>query len=36
LDSLQDVQGVNGVYMNWAKGSIPNALWDELRTKTTV
>jgi YebC/PmpR family DNA-binding regulatory protein len=35
LDDLQeDVQGVQGVYMNWTKGaSIPDELWEELRGK---
>ncbi|KAF1918247.1 transcriptional regulator-domain-containing protein [Ampelomyces quisqualis] len=35
LDDLQEeVQGVQGVYMNWIKGeSIPDDLWEELRGK---
>jgi transcriptional/translational regulatory protein YebC/TACO1 len=37
LDKLQEVQGVQGVYMNWAKGdSIPDDLWEELRGKVVV
>lgn len=36
LDDLQEVQGVQGVYMNWAKGSIGDELWEELRGKTTA
>lgn len=36
LDGLQEVQGVQGVYMNWAKGSISDDLWEELRAKATV
>ncbi|KAH7411562.1 transcriptional regulator-domain-containing protein [Phaeosphaeria sp. MPI-PUGE-AT-0046c] len=34
LDDLQEVQGIQGVYMNWSKGeSIPDEMWDELRGK---
>ncbi|KAI8943681.1 hypothetical protein NX059_001667 [Plenodomus lindquistii] len=36
LDKMQDVQGVQGVYLNWAKGSISDDLWEELRAKATV
>ncbi|KAF2855178.1 YebC-like protein [Plenodomus tracheiphilus IPT5] len=36
LDGLQEVQGVQGVYLNWTKGSISDDLWEELRTKATV
>jgi YebC/PmpR family DNA-binding regulatory protein len=37
LDDLQEVQGVQGVYMNWTKGeSIPGDLWEELRGKVTA
>jgi transcriptional/translational regulatory protein YebC/TACO1 len=38
LDELQEeVQGVQGVYMNWTKGaSIPDELWEELRGKVDV
>jgi YebC/PmpR family DNA-binding regulatory protein len=33
LDGLQEVQGIQGVYMNWTKGSISDELWDELRSR---
>jgi YebC/PmpR family DNA-binding regulatory protein len=37
LDELQEVQGIQGVYMNCSKGeSIPAELWDELRSKANV
>ena len=38
LDELQEeVQGVQGVYVNWTKGeSIPDELWEELRGKVDV
>jgi YebC/PmpR family DNA-binding regulatory protein len=36
LDDLQEVQGVQGVYMNWTKGSIGDDVWEELRAKTTA
>ncbi|CBX97020.1 similar to DUF28 domain-containing protein [Plenodomus lingam JN3] len=36
LDGLQEVQGVQGVYMNWTKGNISDDLWEELRTKAAV
>jgi YebC/PmpR family DNA-binding regulatory protein len=37
LDDLQEVQGIQGVYMNWSKGeSIPGELWEELRGKVAV
>jgi hypothetical protein len=38
LDDLQEeVQGVQGVYMNWAKGEkISDELWEELRGKVAV
>lgn len=37
LDDLQEVQGIQGVYMNWTKGeSIPGELWDELRGKVAT
>lgn len=36
LDQLQEVQGVHGVYINWAKGTISDDLWEELRGKVTV
>ncbi|EMD87401.1 hypothetical protein COCC4DRAFT_59270 [Bipolaris maydis ATCC 48331] len=36
LDELQEVQGVQGVYMNWTKGSIAEEMWEELRGKVSV
>ncbi|KAF1834610.1 YebC-like protein [Decorospora gaudefroyi] len=36
LDALQDVQGVHGVYVNWAKGNIADGLWDELKAKVNA
>jgi YebC/PmpR family DNA-binding regulatory protein len=36
LDDLQEVPGVQGVYMNWSKGSVPDEVWDELRGKVTA
>ncbi|KAI4643445.1 uncharacterized protein J4E78_009914 [Alternaria triticimaculans] len=36
LDELQEVQGVQGVYMNWTKGSIGDDVWDEIRGKVTA
>jgi transcriptional/translational regulatory protein YebC/TACO1 len=37
LDKLQEVQGIQGIYVNWAKGnSIPDDLWEELRGKIAV
>ena len=36
LDELQEVQGIQGVYMNWSKGSIDEGLWDELQSKVVV
>ncbi|KAG9195667.1 hypothetical protein G6011_00788 [Alternaria panax] len=36
LDDLQEVPGVQGVYMNWTKGSIGDDVWDELRGKVTA
>jgi transcriptional/translational regulatory protein YebC/TACO1 len=36
LDGLQEVQGVQGVYMNWTKGSIGDDVWEELRGKASV
>ncbi|KAF1946541.1 YebC-like protein [Clathrospora elynae] len=36
LDGLQEVQGVHGVYTNWAKGTIGEEAWEELRVKVTV
>ncbi|EDU46265.1 Transcrip-reg domain containing protein [Pyrenophora tritici-repentis] len=36
LDGLQEVQGVQGVYMNWTKGSIGDEVWEELSSKVTT
>ncbi|KAJ4398347.1 hypothetical protein N0V91_010257 [Didymella pomorum] len=36
LDKLQDVQGIQGVYMNWSKGAISDEIWEELSSKTNV
>lgn len=36
VDKVQDVQGIQGVYLNWAKGSIDDGLWEELASKTAI
>ncbi|KAH6642700.1 transcriptional regulator-domain-containing protein [Boeremia exigua] len=36
LDKLQDVQGIQGVYVNWSKGAISDDLWEELSGKVNV
>lgn len=36
LDELQEVTGVQGVYMNWSKGAIPDDLWADMRSKVAV
>lgn len=36
VDKVQEVQGIQGVYLNWAKGSIDEALWEELASKTAI
>lgn len=36
LDKLQDVQGINGVYMNWTQGTISDEIWEELSRKVDV
>jgi transcriptional/translational regulatory protein YebC/TACO1 len=37
LDELQEVQGIQGVYMNWSRGDgVPDELWEELRCKVAV
>lgn len=36
LDKIQDVQGVQGIYMNWTKGSISDELWDDLSGRITT
>jgi YebC/PmpR family DNA-binding regulatory protein len=36
LDDLQEVPGVQGVYMNWSKGNVPDEVWDELKGKVAA
>jgi YebC/PmpR family DNA-binding regulatory protein len=36
LDVLQDFPGIQGVYLNWKKGEIPEELWAELQSKTEL
>ena len=36
LDGLQEVQGVQGIYMNWTKGNIRDEVWEELSSKITA
>ncbi|KAF2128893.1 YebC-like protein [Dothidotthia symphoricarpi CBS 119687] len=36
LDELQEVPGVQGVYMNWSKGGIADELWEDLSGKVAV
>ena len=36
MDDLQEIQGVQGVYVNWTKGSIGDEVWEELKGKATV
>jgi YebC/PmpR family DNA-binding regulatory protein len=37
LDDLQEVSGVQGVYMNWTKGeSVSGEMWEELRGKVAA
>ncbi|KAF2250706.1 YebC-like protein [Trematosphaeria pertusa] len=36
LDELQEVSGVQGVYMNWSKGAIDDGLWADLQSKVAV
>ncbi|KAF2002452.1 YebC-like protein [Amniculicola lignicola CBS 123094] len=36
LDELQDQTGIQGVYMNLSKGTIPEELWSELQSKLTA
>ncbi|KAF1961072.1 YebC-like protein [Byssothecium circinans] len=36
LDLLSDVNGLQGVYLNWAKGAINEGLWAELQSKADV
>jgi YebC/PmpR family DNA-binding regulatory protein len=36
LNKLEEVSGVQGVYMNWSKGAIDEELWNDLRSKVAV
>ncbi|OCL07187.1 YebC-like protein [Glonium stellatum] len=36
LEELQEITGVQGVYMNIAQGSLDNALWSELLSRITT
>lgn len=36
LDALQDFPGIQGVYFNWKKGTIPEELWTELQSKAEL
>ncbi|KAH7125619.1 transcriptional regulator-domain-containing protein [Dendryphion nanum] len=36
LDDLQEIAGIQAVYVNWAKGKISENLWAELRSKVAV
>ena len=36
LEKLPDIHGVQGVYLNWAKGSISEEAWAELQSKTDL
>ncbi|KAF1967360.1 YebC-like protein [Bimuria novae-zelandiae CBS 107.79] len=36
VDEVQEESGIQGVYLNWAKGSISDELWDELASKTAI
>ncbi|KAG9204921.1 hypothetical protein G6514_010155 [Epicoccum nigrum] len=36
LDKLQDVQGIQGVYVNWSKGAISEEIWEELSSKVNI
>jgi transcriptional/translational regulatory protein YebC/TACO1 len=36
LDKLQDVQGIQGIYTNWSKGTISDEIWEELSSKVAV
>lgn len=33
IDKLRDISGVQGIYINAARGSVPEALWDELQSR---
>ena len=36
VDKVQEVSGIQGVYLNWSKGAIPDELWEELEGKTAM
>lgn len=36
LDKLQDIQGIQGVYVNWSKGAISDEIWEELSSKVNI
>lgn len=36
VDKVQEVGGIQGVYLNWSKGAIPEELWEELESKTAM
>jgi len=36
LERVQQLPGVQGVYLNWAKGAIDEELWADLQNKTVV
>ncbi|KAF2204362.1 DUF28-domain-containing protein [Delitschia confertaspora ATCC 74209] len=36
LGKLEEVPGVQGIYLNWTKGSIPDELWSELQSKADL
>ena len=36
LEKLQEVMGVQGVYMNWTKGAISDEIWAELQSKAAL
>lgn len=36
LDDLQEVTGIQGVYVNWSKGNISEDLWTDLQSKVDV
>ena len=36
VDKVQELGGIQGVYLNWAKGELPDEMWDELAGKTAL
>lgn len=34
VDKVQEVQGISGLYFNWAKGAVDEDVWEELVSKT--